>query len=425
MANSCWTLTKEDLSYIKSANLWNDKELISVISIFLFMQRVACIAESLGLSKNIYDSKLCKYMCTQTKNNYLFTSKNVNEIRVNNLKNKLYEVLTESSNMSSPKLSNKIRSKISTSSSVKTFNNNNSINILKLKNKKIYSNIDNLMASETIHKKIRKLSDSLSINTKYNCNLQETYGISFDNKTLNDCNVTTNNSLNSNSLTNKNITNNSSLYDNSSEYNTTKVIMNDTFNEYSTVNDNIISECKLKKEMSLLTTNIEDIFSKNIDLSNKKYIDFDSRLYDYESYFTFNWTDQAYYILRDITPDTANIFNEETEYAYEMTSNTLGHIKNIDTRQIRFAIWSYIEKIYGLEREDYSYSIVNKLLDKEDKTFIKNSCCYPELIIPENLNKLSFSFKEIIHIIVISNASRFRTQFTFFISRLSSLMNDN
>ena len=174
-----------------------------------------------------------------------------------------------------------------------------------------------------------------------------------------------------------------------------------------------------------MTTNLEDMFSKNIDSTNKKYIDFDQRIFDYESYFDFNWTDQAYYILKDITPDIAEIFNIETEYAYEMTYNTLGHIKNIDTKQIRFAMWCYIEKIYGLERENYAYSIVNKLLDKEDKTFIKNSTCFPELIMHESLHKLTFSFKELIHIIIISNASRFRTQFTFFISRLNDLMNDN
>lgn len=169
-----------------------------------------------------------------------------------------------------------------------------------------------------------------------------------------------------------------------------------------------------------------DIFQIYIENNNRKYIDFDQRVFDYESYIDFNWSDQGYIILKEIFSSIADCINTETELASEMTNNYLGdNFKNVNTKHIRQAIWCYIEKIYGYERESYNYTYVNKLLDKESKTFIKYSTCFPEYISLDLINQIPFTISEMIHIIILSNASKFRTQLTFYISKLYEVMNND
>jgi hypothetical protein len=343
LAHACWTITTDDITYIQSANCWNYKELIQVVSIYLLMQRISTMSESFGLSSGTYNSNELVY--TDFGNE---TTKHVDksdiiklfEIDKNktlSLKKRLDEINSESSKES-------VRDKGSPLfSSVKTMRKSHLFGSLPI--------------DESIHKKIRKAStEDFFIKTEV---------------------------------------------------------------QYSfTSNNDVDSEIQKEVENS-------NIFLKHLDSNNTRYYDFDQRIFNYESYLDFNWNDQAFYILKEITPRVIEMFHKETEYAFEMTSNTLGHIKDIDTKQIRFAIWCYIEKIYGLERENYSYSIVNKLLYKEEKTFVKNCVCHPELITHSSLNTLAFSCLELVHIVIIASASKLRTQLTFFTSRLHEIMNES
>ena len=81
---------------------------------------------------------------------------------------------------------------------------------------------------------------------------------------------------------------------------------------------------------------------------------------------------------------------------------------------------AYIEKIFGLEREDYDYHIVNILLEKEVKTFLKNVACYPEKINSILIEKVDYFYlkEELLHIILLVTNSKYITQLRFLTSRL-------
>lgn len=189
----------------------------------------------------------------------------------------------------------------------------------------------------------------------------------------------------------------------------------------------IVNESELITNLCSLTfiqdTNMHDIFSIFVADICKKYTDFDTRTFDYESHLDFNWEDQAFHILNDILENVISNINKEVEYCFKMTYNSLGNYEKINTSHIRFAMCVYIEKIYGLEREDYNYSYTNKLLLKEDKTFMKFVACYPEKITSNMIGKISFTEDEILHIILLVTNSKLTTQFRFFTHRLYQIIN--
>lgn len=81
---------------------------------------------------------------------------------------------------------------------------------------------------------------------------------------------------------------------------------------------------------------------------------------------------------------------------------------------------SYIERIFGYYHEDYNYSIVNKLLDKEVKKFIKNVCCFPKRLDKEGFKPMfvRYTNEEIMHIIILVTTAKTRTQIMFLAHRL-------
>jgi len=56
----------------------------------------------------------------------------------------------------------------------------------------------------------------------------------------------------------------------------------------------------------------------------------------------------------------------------------MGRNKNIDTTAFRHAIWHYVHCIYGVRHDDYNYGVINDLLEKNVRSFIKLISCFPE-----------------------------------------------
>lgn len=189
----------------------------------------------------------------------------------------------------------------------------------------------------------------------------------------------------------------------------------------------IVTDSEFKTSLSNLSfiqgNKMDDIFGIYLADSNKRYTDFDVKIFDYESNLDFSWEDQAYHILHDIVENVIECIHKEAEFCFEMTFDSLGPHNKINTKHIRFAMCVYIEKIYGLEREDYNYSLPNKLLFKEDKTFLKFVACYPEKINRNILEKVNFTPNEILHTILLVTNSKLTTQLRFFANRFYKIIN--
>jgi len=56
----------------------------------------------------------------------------------------------------------------------------------------------------------------------------------------------------------------------------------------------------------------------------------------------------------------------------------MGKNKDIDTTAFRHAIWHYVHCIYGVRHDDYNYGVINDLLEKNTRSFVKLIVCFPE-----------------------------------------------
>jgi len=58
----------------------------------------------------------------------------------------------------------------------------------------------------------------------------------------------------------------------------------------------------------------------------------------------------------------------------------MGDKSNVDTTSFRQAIWNYIHSLFGIRHDDYDYSVVNKLLERPLKAYVKIVTCFPERV---------------------------------------------
>lgn len=55
--------------------------------------------------------------------------------------------------------------------------------------------------------------------------------------------------------------------------------------------------------------------------------------------------------------EAAELLEEEFEHIYNMTDNQFHQVK-IDTRNFREAIWFYVQRLFGVNHDDFAYENV-------------------------------------------------------------------
>ena len=79
--------------------------------------------------------------------------------------------------------------------------------------------------------------------------------------------------------------------------------------------------------------------------------------------------------------------------AANLTYHTMGDNREVDTSSFRQAIWNYIHSLYGIRHDDYDYSVVNQLLERNLKAYIKTLTCYPERLTKKEYEGVMREFK--------------------------------
>ena len=73
--------------------------------------------------------------------------------------------------------------------------------------------------------------------------------------------------------------------------------------------------------------------------------------------------------------------------------SSMGDMCQVDTSSFRQAIWYYIHCMYGIRHDDYDYSEVNQLLERNLKPYIKTLTCYPERVTKQEYDGVMREFK--------------------------------
>lgn len=71
----------------------------------------------------------------------------------------------------------------------------------------------------------------------------------------------------------------------------------------------------------------------------------------------------------------------------------MGDKKDVDTSVFRRAVWYYIQTLFGIRHDDYDYIVINKLLERNLKAYMKMVTCYPERIAKRDYDSCMQDFK--------------------------------
>lgn len=111
--------------------------------------------------------------------------------------------------------------------------------------------------------------------------------------------------------------------------------------------------------------------------------------------------------------------------AFAMTKRSYANKdQSIDTSDLRNALVYYLKGIHGIKDETFDYKKVNKLLEIDQKKFIKKVVCHPKDIKIEDYAKLSDLFydSEKCHICILCMETKKQVSLIYVARALSDFM---
>ncbi|KAA8494411.1 Sestrin-like [Porphyridium purpureum] len=154
------------------------------------------------------------------------------------------------------------------------------------------------------------------------------------------------------------------------------------------------------------------------------YEDFDPRASVFFVYQNFDWNEECYTVLSHFNEPLADDLDREFETVHEMTDNQLGDLENVDTTLFRQAITYYGHRLLGVVHDDYDYRLVNVLLQRPLKAFIKKVVCVPSTVSRSDFDRMGLTLRptEKVHIIMLAMEARKQAQLLYCLSAISKLM---
>eukprot|EP00298_Acanthocystis_sp_HF-20_P012453 c19895_g1_i1.p1 GENE.c19895_g1_i1~~c19895_g1_i1.p1 ORF type:complete len:261 (+),score=75.84 c19895_g1_i1:44-826(+) len=139
--------------------------------------------------------------------------------------------------------------------------------------------------------------------------------------------------------------------------------------------------------------------------SQISYVDFDIKSPDYHVFRAqeWSWAENGYKTVQHILPETANAVDEEFRYILSMTDSKMNGIQTSTTAPFRQAIWHYTHRLYGILHDDYNYQLLNKLIPRKLKSFVKLVACQPEKIERSRVHDIDLDLQpyEIVHVVLL------------------------
>lgn len=154
---------------------------------------------------------------------------------------------------------------------------------------------------------------------------------------------------------------------------------------------------------------------QNFDIKSKEY-----------SIFRFNeftWDEEGFETLQRYY-DAASLIDDKFKVISNLTYNKIKGKEGVDTGPFRRAIWNYTHRVLGIEHDDYTYSLVNKILRIPMKAFVKNLVCKPYEIKPSDLEDSSFNLypDEICHIVILAAESRLQGELLYLLRAINNYL---
>ncbi|KAL7638109.1 UNVERIFIED_CONTAM: hypothetical protein RMT77_011734 [Armadillidium vulgare] len=94
----------------------------------------------------------------------------------------------------------------------------------------------------------------------------------------------------------------------------------------------------------------------------------------------FNWQDHGYCLMTRLLNEMGNLIDERFGALKNISHPAWNKNGEDNSYNYRRAVWNYIQSLYGICHEAYTYSHIDNYLSKDLKNFIKKCCCWPETL---------------------------------------------
>lgn len=139
----------------------------------------------------------------------------------------------------------------------------------------------------------------------------------------------------------------------------------------------------------------------------------------------YTWETHGYVTANNIYPEISVVLDRNFKIAGNMTYNTMGSRKDVDTSLFRRAVWHYIHSLFGIRQDDYDYKQLRKLLAKPLRTYIKVLCSCPERIEKKDYDSImkEFTHSEKVHVNILIMEARIQASMLYFLRAVNSYIN--
>ncbi|KAK8731214.1 hypothetical protein OTU49_007490 [Cherax quadricarinatus] len=126
-----------------------------------------------------------------------------------------------------------------------------------------------------------------------------------------------------------------------------------------------------------------------------------------------SWEEHGFSLVSELYNEVGDLLDDKFKTAYNMTYYTCGHKTHVDTFLFRQGVWNYLHCLYGIRHDDYDYSQINQLLERNLKMFLKTVSCYPEQLTcadPAASIMKGFLQSEKIHVMILVLEARLQAE---------------
>ncbi|XP_043913319.1 sestrin-3-like isoform X1 [Protopterus annectens] len=138
----------------------------------------------------------------------------------------------------------------------------------------------------------------------------------------------------------------------------------------------------------------------------------------------YSWEVHGFSLANRLYCDIGNYLDAKFRTVYNLQNGLLAKRQGCDSAVFQRAVWNYIHCMFGIRYDDYDYSEVNHLLERNLKVYIKTVTCYPEKINSQMFDHFWKQFKhsEKVHVNLLIFEARMQAELLYALRAITEYM---
>eukprot|EP00301_Raphidiophrys_heterophryoidea_P019279 c4240_g1_i1.p1 GENE.c4240_g1_i1~~c4240_g1_i1.p1 ORF type:complete len:591 (-),score=126.87 c4240_g1_i1:151-1923(-) len=138
------------------------------------------------------------------------------------------------------------------------------------------------------------------------------------------------------------------------------------------------------------------------------HVDIDVKTHNLIRSVNWSWDENAYETARHVLPDAALALDAQFAHIQSMTDGSINGVDTPTTAPFRNAVWFYTHRLFGIIHDDYNYQLLNVMLPRKLKHYIKHVACTPRDVNPYQFEDVDVDLQpqERVHVLLLVMEAR-------------------